>query len=133
MIGGKQRKGRVDHIDRFGDHAGAPSEASEPMTQPTVDALDRDGLILPDIMPADRQERVVRPVIVGAVQGDLPAFQSLHQPVQCGGITIAAFPVQEASARAIKRQPDPELVLFFLRKCQSSSSSITTTASPGCG
>ena len=67
MIGGKQRDGHIDHRDRFGDHAGASSEAGEPMAQPTVDPLDRDGLILPNIMPADRQERVVRPVIVGAV------------------------------------------------------------------
>jgi hypothetical protein len=30
-----------------------------------------------------------------------------------GGITIATFPVDEALARAIKSQPDPQLVLFF--------------------
>jgi len=43
MIGGKQRDGHIDHRDRFGDHAGASSEAGEPMAQPTVDALDRSG------------------------------------------------------------------------------------------
>ena len=84
-------------------------------------------------MPADRQKAVVWPEIIRAIQGDVPAFQALQQAVQRGGITIAAFPVQESLASAIKSQPDPELVLFFLMKCHSSSSSITTTASPGSG
>jgi hypothetical protein len=39
--------------------------------------------------------------------------QPLQQPVQRGGITIATFPVDEALAKAIKSQPDPQLVLFF--------------------
>jgi hypothetical protein len=39
--------------------------------------------------------------------------QPFQQPVQRGGITIATFPVDEALARAIKSQPDPQLVLFF--------------------
>jgi hypothetical protein len=133
VIGGKQRDRHVDHGNGFRDHAGAPSKAGEPMAQPTVDALNCSGLVLADIMPPHWQERVVRPILVCTVQLDTPGFQPLQQPGQRGGITIAAFPVKESLASAIKSQPDPELVLFFLMKCQSSSSSITTTSSPGSG
>ena len=83
------------------------------MAQPAVDPLNRHRFILPDIVPPNRQERVVRPIIVRTVQRDAPGFQPPQQPVQRGGITIATFPVDEALARAIKSQPDPQLVLFF--------------------
>ena len=130
VVGSKQCDGRVDHVERFRHHTGPSAKAGKPMAQTTVDPLNRHRFILADIMPPNRQERVVRRIIVGTVQRDAPGFQPLQQPVQRGGITIATFPVDEALARAIKSQPDPQLVLFFLRKCQSSSSSITTTLSP---
>src|SRR3954466_14442005 len=65
-------------------------------------------------MPPNWQELVVRRIIVCTVQRDAPGFQPFQQPVQRGGITTATFPVDEALARAIKSQPDPQLVLFFL-------------------
>ena len=83
------------------------------MAQPTVDPLDRHRFILADIVSPNRQERVVRRIIVCTVQRDAPGLQPFQQPVQRGGITIATFPVDEALARAIKSQPDPQLVLFF--------------------
>src|SRR3954466_4919226 len=64
-------------------------------------------------MPPNWQELVVRRIIVCTVQRDAPGFQPFQQPVQRGGITTATFPVDEALARAIKSQPDPQLVLFF--------------------
>src|SRR4051812_44864135 len=83
------------------------------MSQPAVDPLDRYRFILTDIMPPNRQERVARRIVICTVQLDAPGFQPLQQPVQRGGITIATFPVDETLARAIKSQPDPQLVLFF--------------------
>src|SRR4051795_12207493 len=83
------------------------------MTQPTVDPLNGHRFILANIVPPNRQEGVVRRIIVCTVQRDAPGFQPLQQPVQRGGITTATFPVDEALARAIKSQPDPQLVLFF--------------------
>jgi hypothetical protein len=133
VIGGEQRNRGVNHGNGFGHHTGAPSKAGAPMAQPTVDTFHRHGLIFPPIMSANGQKAVIGSEFIGAIQRDVPAFQALQQSVQRGGITIAAFPVNEASASAIKSQPDPEFVLFFLRKCHSSSNSITTTSSPGSG
>ena len=113
MIGGKERNRGIDHIERFRHHTGPSAKAGKPMTQPTVDPLNRHRFIFPDIVPSNRQEGVVRRIIVCTVQLDAPGFQPLQQPVQRGGITIATFPVDEALARAIKSQPDPQLVLFF--------------------
>src|SRR3954470_18302064 len=83
------------------------------MAQPAVDPLNCHCFILANIVPPNRQEGVVRRIIVRTVQRDAPGFQPLQQPVQRGGITTATFPVDEALARAIKSQPDPQLVLFF--------------------
>ena len=113
VVGGKQCDGGVDHLERFRHHTGPSAKAGKPMTQPAVDPLNRHRFILADIMPPNRQERVVRRIIVCTVQRDAPGFQPLQQPVQRGGITTATFPVDEALARAIKSQPDPQLVLFF--------------------
>src|SRR4051794_41527231 len=101
------------------------------MTQPTVDPLNGHRFILANIVPPNRQEGVVRRIIVCTVQLDAPGFQPLQQPVQRGGITTATFPVDEALARAIKSQPDPQLVLFLWKKHRTSSSTITTI-SPAC-
>ena len=113
VVGGKQCDCGVDHVERFRHNAGASAKAGKPMTQPAVDPLNRHRFILPDIVPPNRQKRVVRRIIVRTVQLDAPGFQPLQQPVQRGGITTATFPVDEALARAIKSQPDPQLVLFF--------------------
>ena len=66
------------------------------MAQPAVDPLNRHRFILADIVPPNRQERVVRRIIVRTVQRDAPGLQPLQQPVQRGGITTATFPVDEA-------------------------------------
>jgi len=113
VVGGKQCDGGVDHLERFRYNAGPSPKAGKPMAQPAVDPLNRHRFILADIMPPNRQERVVRRIIVCTVQRDAPGFQPFQQPVQRGGITTATFPVDEALARAIKSQPDPQLVLFF--------------------
>ena len=113
VVGGKQRDGGVDHLECFRHNTGPSPKAGKPMAQPTVDPLNRHCFILADIVSPNRQERVVRPIIICTVQLDAPGFQPLQQPVQRGGITTATFPVDEALARAIKSQPDPQLVLFF--------------------
>ena len=124
VVGGKQCDGCVDHLERFRHNTGPSAKAGKPMTQPAVDPLNRHRFILADIMPPNRQERVVRRIIVCTVQRDAPGFQPLQQPVQRGGITTATFPVDEALARAIKSQPDPQLVLF-LRNSIGSRGSIS--------
>ena len=96
VVGGKQCDGGVDHVERFRHHTGPSAKAGKPMTQPAVDPLNCHRFILADIMPPNRQERVVRRIIVCTVQRDAPRFQPLQQPVQRGGITIATFPVDEA-------------------------------------
>ena len=113
VVGGKQCDGCVDHLKRFRHNAGPSPKAGKPVAQPAVDPLNRHRFILADIMPPNRQERVVRRIIICTVQLDAPGLQPLQQPVQRGGITTATFPVDEALARAIKSQPDPQLVLFF--------------------
>src|SRR4051794_11099213 len=113
VIGGKQCDGSVDHLKRFRHNAGPSPKAGKPVAQPTVDPLNGHRFILADVVPPNRQERVVRRIIVCTVQRDAPGLQPLQQPVQRGGITTATFPVDEALARAIKSQPDPQLVLFF--------------------
>src|SRR3954466_5743393 len=70
VVGSKQCDGRVDHVERFRHHTGASAKAGKPMAQTTVDPLDRHRFILADIMPPNRQERVVRRIIVGTVQRD---------------------------------------------------------------
>ena len=81
------------------------------MTQPTVDPLDRHRFILAGIVPPNRQERVVRPIIVCTVQLDAPGFQPLQQPVQRGGITT--FPVDEAER---SKANQIHSLFFFLKE-----------------
>ena len=96
MVGGKQCDGGVDHLKRFRHNAGPSPKAGKPVAQPAVDPLNRHRFILADVVPPNRQELVVRRIIVRTVQRDAPGFQPLQQPVQRGGITIATFPVDEA-------------------------------------
>ena len=74
VVGGKQCDGGVDHLERFRHHTGPSPKAGKPMAQPTVDPLDRHRFILADIVPPNRQERVVRRIIVCTVQRDAPGF-----------------------------------------------------------
>ena len=74
VVGGKQCDGGVDHLERFRHNAGASAKAGKPMTQPAVDPLDRHRFILADVVPPNRQEGVVRRIIVCTVQRDAPGF-----------------------------------------------------------
>src|SRR4051794_5357712 len=67
VVGGKQCDGGVDHLERFRHNTGPSAKAGKPMTQPTVDPLDRHRFILADIVPPNRQEGVVRRIIVCTV------------------------------------------------------------------
>src|SRR3982750_5011108 len=64
VVGGKQCGGCVDHLERFRHHTGASAKAGKPMTQTTVDPLNCHRFILADIVPPNRQEGVVRGIIV---------------------------------------------------------------------
>src|SRR4051795_12798214 len=74
VVGGKQCDGGVDHVERFRHNAGPSAKAGKPMTQTTVDLLNCHRFILADVVPSNRQERVVRPIIVRTVQRDAPGF-----------------------------------------------------------
>ena len=83
------------------------------MTQTTVDSLDRHRFILADVVPPNRQEGVVRRIIICTVQLDAPGLQPLQQPVQRGGITIATFPVDEAER---SKASQIHSLFFFLKE-----------------
>ena len=123
VVGGKQRDGGVDHLERFRHNAGPSPKAGKPMTQPAVDPLNCHCFILADIVPANRQERVVRRIIVCTVQLDAPGFcyaapallRSLSSAAPATGSTWRHHDchIPSRRGRAIKSQPDPQLVLFF--------------------
>ena len=71
---GRRQTGGVDHLERFRHHTGPSAKAGKPMTQPAVDPLNCHRFILADTMPPNRQERVVRRIIVRTVQRDAPRF-----------------------------------------------------------
>src|SRR3954465_1680441 len=122
VVGGKQCDGGVDHVERFRHHTGPSAKAGKPMTQTTVEPLNRHRFILADIMPPNRQERVVRPIIVCTVQLDAPKFcyaapallRSLSSAAPATGSTWRHYGchIPNRRGRAIKSQPDPQLVLF---------------------
>src|SRR5688500_4439304 len=74
VVGGKQRDGGVDHLERFRHHTGPSPKAGKPMTQPTVDPLHCHRFILADVVPPNRQEGGVRRIIACTVQRDAPGF-----------------------------------------------------------
>lgn len=113
MLSGEEGQGSIDHGNGFGNDAGAAAEAGEPVAQSAVEPFDRNSLVFADAMSADRQPLGIGAKIIGAVQPDIPALQAWEELVQRGGITAAAFPIDEALAMAIQSQPDPERVRFF--------------------
>src|SRR4051794_8858783 len=74
VVGGKQCDGGVDHLKGFRHNAGPSSKAGKPVAQPAVDPLNRHCFILADIVPPNRQELVVRRIIICTVQLDAPGF-----------------------------------------------------------
>src|SRR3954451_17051230 len=132
MVVGEQRHGRLDHLDRAGDDAGAATEAGEPVPLTGIVALDELRLVLADVVPAFRQGGVVGRPIVGAEQAHAPGFQPAQQALQRSLVATAALPVDQPAGAAIEGLPDPELAGFFWAKCQTPPIS-TTTARPAVG
>src|SRR5215213_7653 len=133
VVVGEQGHGRLDHLDRPGDDAGAAAEAGEPVPLPGIVALARLGLVLADVVPTRRQGRVVGRVVVCAEQAHAPGFQPTQQPLQRGPAAVAALPVDQPAGAALERLPDPELVGLFSTKCQTSSISTTAARPAGSG
>ena len=131
VVEGEQRHGRLDHPDRTGDDAGAPSKAGEPVPLPGIVALAPLRLVLADVMPADRQGGVVGRVIVGAEQPHAPGPQPPQQKLERGPIPLAALPVDQPPRGALESLPDPQTEGFFSMKCHISS--ISTTKARPCG
>src|SRR4051794_3851803 len=133
MVVGEQRHGRLDHLDRAGDDAGAATEAGEPVPLTGIVALDELRLVLADVVPAFRQGGVVGRPIVCAEQAHAPGLQPAQQALQRGLVAPPAFPVDQPAGTALEGLPDPELAGFFWTKCQTSSISTTTARPIGSG
>jgi hypothetical protein len=88
------------------------------MTQPTVDPLNCHRFILADIMPPNRQELVVRRIIVCTVQRDAPGF---CYAAPCGAsrssnrFSVAASPHSQ-SMRQSDQKPARSTACSFLLK-----------------
>src|SRR3954452_7198640 len=127
VVGGKQRDGGIDHLERFRHHTGPSAKAGKPMTQPTVDPLNCHRFILADIVPPNRQERVVRRIVVCTVQlqgfsrssnrfsvaaSRPPHSQSMRQSDQKPTrSTACSFFEGNARARPIPSRPRPRPAL----------------------
>ena len=133
MVEGEQGHGRLDHLDRAGDHAGAPPETGEPVPLARVVALAALRLVLADVMSPSRQGGVIGRPVVGTKQAHTPALQALEQPIQRGLGAIAAFPVDQPARAALEGLPDPEFLGLFFTKCQTSSISTTAVLAVGSG
>src|SRR3954469_9230056 len=133
VVVGEQGHGRLDHLDRPGDDAGAAAEAGEPMPLPGIVALAALGLVLADVVPTRRQSRIVGRPIVGTEQAHAPGFQPAQQALQRGLVAVAALPVDQPAGAVLECLPDPELARFFSMKCQTSSISTTAARPAGCG
>ena len=133
MVVGEQRHGRLDHLDRAGDDAGAATEAGEPVPLTGIVALDELRLVLADVVPAFRQGGVVGRPVVRAEQAHAPGLQPTRQALEGDPVAVPALPVDQPAGRALERLPDPELAGFFWTKCQTSSISTTTARPIGSG
>src|SRR5215207_3375034 len=133
MVVGEQGHGRLDHLDRLGDDAGATAEAGEPVPLAGIVALAVLRLVLADIVPASRQGGVVGSPVVGAEQAHAPGLQPAQQALERGLVAVAALPVDQPARAALECLPDPELARFFWMKCQTSSISTTAARPAGSG
>src|SRR3954453_603882 len=133
VVVGEQGHGRLDHLDRPGDDAGAAAEAGEPVPLPGIVALAALGLVLADVVPTRRQGRIVGRPVVGAEQAHAPGLQPSQEALQRDLVAVAALPVDQPTGAALERLPDPELARFFSMKCQTSSISTTAARPAGVG
>ena len=133
MVESEQRHGGVDHLDRARDHAGATSEAREPVPLARVVALAALRLVLADVVLPGRQGGVVRRPVVGAEEPHAPGLEPAKQALQGSLVAVAALPLDQPAGAALERLPDPELAGFSSTKCQTSSSSTTAVLPVGSG
>ncbi len=94
---GEERDGGVDHALGLGDHDRSAAEAGDPVPLASMVALDPVRLLLADIEPALRDRLLVGGPVVGAVQARVPALQTGRELVESGGVTTAAFPVNQSA------------------------------------
>jgi hypothetical protein len=79
--GGEQAHGEFDHLYGMRNDQGFTSEASEPMALTAVVLFDPISKVFADVMFANWQSALIRAVIVGAIQLDIPSFQPFRQAV----------------------------------------------------
>src|SRR4051794_12871209 len=106
----------LDHREGLGDDNGAPPQSRCPMPLLAVVAFQGDRLALALIMAADGQHQRIDDIAVGAEQTHLPAGEALEQPPEGPLVTVAAFPVNQPSGRAVVSLPDPDLVVLALQE-----------------
>ena len=95
MKGGEEAHGQFDHQHGVRDNQRFAGEAGEPVALTAVVLFGLPSLVFADVVLADRQGAVVRAVIIGAKEKNVPAFQTVEKTVARGLITIPAFPVNE--------------------------------------
>ena len=105
----------------------------EPVPLTGIVALDRLGLILVDVVPANGKSRIVGRIVVATEQPHAPALQPAQQAIERGAVAGATFPVDQPPRVAREGLPDPELARLFSRKCHISSISTTAVHSAGTG
>src|SRR3954453_9385633 len=106
----------LDHREGLGDDNGAPPQSRCPMPLLAVVAFQGDRLALALKKAADGQNQRIDAIAVGAEQTHLPAGEALEQPPEGPLVTVAAFPVDEPSGRAVVSLPDPDLVVLALQE-----------------
>src|SRR3954447_3271713 len=94
-------------------------KAGKPMTQPAVDPLNRHRFILADIVSPNRQERVVRRIIICTVQ--LQGFSRSSNRFS----VAASRPPHSQSTRQSDQKPARSTACSFLRNSVGSRGSIS--------
>jgi hypothetical protein len=107
---GKEGDASVHHVFGPGNDTGAAAEACQPVAQAAMGAFGFDGHVLALIMTASREFAFVDDVVVGTEEADAPALQASEQLNKGGGVTTAAFPVDQTTGVAINGGPNPEFV-----------------------
>jgi hypothetical protein len=95
---GEQGDRGLDHALGPGDDTGASPEAGRPVAPAGMVALNAVRLVLADMEPPRRDRPGAGGPVVGAVEPRLPALpHPSGQPLEGGGVTTAALPVNPSA------------------------------------
>jgi len=81
MKGGEQAHGEFNHLHGMRDDQRFTSEAGEPMALTAVVLFDPISKVFADVVFANWQSALIRAIIVGAIEQDIPSFKPFQQTV----------------------------------------------------